>query len=132
MQKPSYLLVPPFPGLLLRRAVAYWVLLHILYAALLLAAAVISGVPIEPAELLPGGNPLVPAAVVGLGMLQARRSDEDLFLANLGYGWPTIATYLLVPAGALEAAFAVARFGWAALAASMALPLAGHGGVLGP
>lgn len=83
------------------------------------------GRALDPADLLPGGNPLIVVLVAGLGMLQARRSDEDLFLANLGYGWPTIGVYLLIPAAALEAAFTVARFGWAMLAAYAGLPLAG-------
>jgi hypothetical protein len=60
-------------------------------------------------------------------MLQARRSDEDLYLANLGYGWPVIAAYLLVPAAALEVAATVARLVWPAAAAYLALPLAGPG-----
>jgi hypothetical protein len=64
-------------------------------------------------------------------MLQARHSDEDLFLANLGYGRPTIAFYLLAPAAVLEAAFTVARFGWAMLAAYAGLPLAGLRAAIG-
>jgi hypothetical protein len=127
MHKPSFLLVAPLPGVFIRRSAAYWVLLHMLRAIVMLWAAALSKVPIEPAELLPGGNPLIPAAVVGLGMLQARRSDEDLYLANLGYGWPTIAAYLLVPAAALEAVCTVGWLVWPAAAASLALPLAGLG-----
>ena len=124
-------LVAPFPGLFFRRSVAYWVLLHLMRDLILALAASLAGVPIHPPDLLPGGNLLVPVLMVALGMLQARRGDEDLFLANLGYGWPTIGVYLLVPAAALEAAFTVARFGWAMLAAYAALPLAGLRAVLG-
>ena len=109
MHKPSFLLVPPLPGVFVRRSAAYWVLLHMLRAIIVLWAAALNEMPVEPRELLPGGNPLVPAMVAGLGMLQARRSDEDLYLANLGYGWSTIAAYLLVPAAALEA---VCTIGW--------------------
>ncbi len=109
MHKPHFLLVAPFPGVFIRRSAVYWVLLHLSRDLIMLFMA--DGLPISPAALLPGGNPLVPALVVVLGMLQARRSDEDLYLANLGYGWPVIAAYLLVPAAALEAAFTVARFG---------------------
>lgn len=127
MHKPHFLLVAPLPRVFIRRSAAYWVLLHLLRAIVMLWAAAMNGLPISPAALLPGGNPLVPALVVGLGMLQARRSDEDLYLANLGYGWPTIAAYLLVPAAALEAAFTVSRFVWPAAAAHLALPLAGLG-----
>jgi hypothetical protein len=127
MHKPHFLLVAPLPGVFIRRSAAYWVLLHLFRAVLMLWAAALSKVPIEPAELLPGGNPLVPALVVGLGMLQARRSDEDLYLANLGYGWPTIAAYLLVPAAALEVAFTIGRLVWSGAAAYLALPLAGLG-----
>jgi hypothetical protein len=125
------LLVAPFPGLFFRRSVAYWALLHLMRNVIMVFAASRGGVPLRPWDLLPGGNPLVPVLVVGLGMLQARRGDEDLFLANLGYGWPTIGVYLLVPAAALEAAFTVARFGWAMLGAYAALPLAGLRAVFG-
>ena len=128
MHKPHFLLVPPFPGIFIRRAAAYWVLLHLMRAIAILWAAMLSQVPIEPVELLPGGSPLVPALVVVLGMLQARRSDEDLYLANLGYGWPVIAAYLLVPAVALEAAFTIGRLAWPGAAADLALALAGPGG----
>jgi hypothetical protein len=119
------LLVAPFPGVFIRRSVAYWVLLHGMRVVILVFGGSMGGRAPNPAHLLPGGNPLIVALVVGLGMLQARRSDEDLFLANLGYGRPTIAAYLLAPAAALEAAFTVAWFGWAMLGADAALPLAG-------
>jgi hypothetical protein len=109
MHKPHFLLVAPLPGVFIRRSAAYWVLLHLLRDVVMLFMAGPDGLAIDPPALLPGGNPLVPALVVVLGMLQARRSDEDLYLANLGYGWPTIAAYLLVPAAALEAAFTVGR-----------------------
>ena len=132
MHKPHFLLVPPLPGVFIRRAAAYWVLLHLMRAIAILWAAVLSQVPIEPVELLPGGDPLVPALVVVLGMLQARRSDEDLYLANLGYGWPVITAYLLVPAAALEAACTVGRLVWPAAAALLALPLAGLRQALAP
>jgi hypothetical protein len=130
MHKPHSLLVEPLPGVFLRRSAAYWVLLHLLRGIVMLWAAGIDELRMSPAVLLPGGNPLVPALVVVLGMLQARRSDEDLYLANLGYGWPTIAAYLLAPAAALEAAATVARLGWSAAAAYLALPLAGLGQAL--
>lgn len=128
MHKPHFLLVAPFPSVFIRRSVAYWVLLHLMRDVMMLFMA--DGMPIRPVDFLPGGNPLVPALVVVLGMLQARRSDEDLYLANLGYGWPVIAAYLLVPALALEAAFTVGRLGGLADTASLALPLAGLGAVL--
>jgi hypothetical protein len=122
---PTRLLVPPFPGVFFRRSVAYWVLLHLMRALIFAFAASMAGQTIHPADLLPGGDLLVPVLVVALGMLQARRSDEDLFLANLGYGWATIGAYLLIPAAALEAASTAARFGWPTLAAYGDLPLAG-------
>jgi hypothetical protein len=127
MHKPHFLLVAPFPGMFIRRAAAYWVLVHLLRAIGMLWMAAIKELRITPEDLLPGGNPLVPALVVVLGMLQARRSDEDLYLANLGYGWPTIAAYLLVPAAALEVAATVGRLVWPAAAAYLALPPAGLG-----
>jgi hypothetical protein len=125
MRRSEFVLVAPFPGVFFRRSVAYWVLLHLMRAVIMAFAASMGGRAINPADLLPGGNPLIVVLVVGLGMLQARRSDEDLFLANLGYGWPTMAVYLLLPAAALEAAFTLARFGWPMLAAYVGLPLAG-------
>jgi hypothetical protein len=128
MHKPHFLLVAPFPGVFIRRSAAYWVLLHLMRDVMMLFMAGMD--ELRPADLLPGGNPLVPALVVVLGMLQARRSDEDLYLANLGYGWPTIAAYLLVPAAALEVASTVARLGWPAAAGYLALPLAGLGQAL--
>jgi hypothetical protein len=121
MRKPSFLLVAPLPGVFIRRSAAYWVLLHMFRAVLQLWAATLSEVPIEPVELLPGGNPLIPALVVGLGMLQARRSDEDLYLANLGYGWPTIAAYLLAPAAALEAVCTIGWLVWPGAVAHLAM-----------
>ena len=126
MHKPHFLLVAPFPGVFIRRSAAYWVLVHLMRDVIMFFGAG-SPLRISPADLLPGGNPLVPALVVVLGMLQARRSDEDLYLANLGYGWPVIAAYLLVPAAALEAAFTAGRLAWPAAAAYLALPLAGLG-----
>lgn len=125
MHRPHFLLVAPLPGVFIRRSAAYWVLLHLLRDVVMLFMAGPDELRISLAALLPGGNPLVPALVVALGMLQARRSDEDLHLANLGYGWLTIAAYLLVPAAALEAAFTLGRLGWPAAAAYLALPLAG-------
>lgn len=110
MDQPHFLLVAPFPGVFIRRSAAYWVLVHLARDLILLVMAAMAGAPISPAALVPGGNPLVPAVVVALGMVQARRSDEDLYLANLGYGWPIIAAYLLVSAAALEAAFTIGRF----------------------
>ncbi|MBW3654870.1 MAG: hypothetical protein KY444_02095 [Gemmatimonadetes bacterium] len=124
-------LVTPFPGVFFRRSVAYWVLLHLLQALITALAAELGDQPVHPADLLPGGNPLIVGLVAALGVLQARRSDEDLFLANLGYGWTTIALYLLAPAAALEAAFTLARFGWAMLAAYVGLPLTGLRAVFG-
>ena len=128
---PGRRLVAPFPSVFFRRSVAYWVLLHLMRGVVTAFAASMGGRALNPADLLPGGNPLIVVLAVGLGMLQARRGDEDLFLANLGYGWPTIAGYLLVPAAALEAGFTVARFGWAMLGAYAALPLAGLRAVFG-
>ncbi|HYR06620.1 MAG TPA: hypothetical protein VEQ60_02550 [Longimicrobium sp.] len=128
MHKPHFLLVAPFPGVFLRRSVAYWVLLHLMRDVIMLFMAGLDA--LRPVDLLPGGNPLVPALVVVLGMLQARRSDEDLYLANLGYGWPVIAAYLLVPAAALEAVCTVGLFVWPGAAADLALPLAGLGQAL--
>lgn len=127
----SSLVVAPFPGVFMRRSVAYWVLLHMMQALIMAFAGSMGGRAPDPAHLLPGGNPLIVVVVAGLGMLQARRGDEDLFLANLGYGWPTIAAYLLAPAAALEAACTAARFGWPMLAAYVALPLAGLRAVFG-
>jgi len=127
----SSFLVAPFPGVFVRRSIAYWVLLHLLRVVIMAFVGSMGRRALNPADLLPGGNPPVVVLVVGLGMLQARRGDEDLFLANLGYGWPTIALYLLAPAAALEAAFTVARFGWAMLAAYVGLPLAGLRAVFG-
>ena len=127
----NQLLVAPFPGVFFRRSVAYWVLLHLMRAVVMGFGGGTGGRLLTPAALLPGGNPLIPVLVVGLGMLQARRGDEDLFLANLGYGWPTIGVYLLAPAAALEAASTVARFGWPMLAAYATLPLAGLRAVFG-
>lgn len=109
MHKPPFRLVAPFPSVFIRRSAAYWVLVHLARDLILLVMAAMAGDPVNPAALVPGGNPLVPAVVVVLGMVQARRNDEDLYLANLGYGWPTIAAYLLVPAAALEAAFTIGR-----------------------
>lgn len=106
MHKPSLLLIAPFPGVFIRRSVAYWVLLHLMRAVMIVF---MPGPPIRLVDLLPGGNPLVPGLVVVLGMVQARRNDEDLYLANLGYGWRTIAPYLLLPAAALETAFTAGR-----------------------
>lgn len=116
MHKPHFLLIAPFPGIFIRRSVAYWVLLHLSRSVIMLFMAG-SPLRISPADLLPGGNPLVPALVVVLGMLQARRNDEDLYLANLGYSWPVIAAYLLAPAATLEAAFTVVRLAGPAAAA---------------
>jgi hypothetical protein len=128
MRKPSFLLVEPFPRVFIRRSVAFWVLLHLMRDVLMLFMAGLDG--LRPADLLPGGNPLVPALVVVLGMVQARRSDEDLYLANLGYGWPVIAAYLLVPAFALETAFTAGRLAWPGAAGQLAMPLAGLGQAL--
>jgi hypothetical protein len=119
MHKPHFLLVAPFPGVFIRRSAAYWVLVHLMRGVITLF--LVGLYELRPVDLLPGGNPLVPALVVVLGMLQARRSDEDLYLANLGYGWPVIAAYLLVPATALEVAATVGRLAWPAATASLAL-----------
>jgi hypothetical protein len=123
MHKPHFLLVAPFPGVFIRRSAAYWVLLHLMRDVIMLFMAGLD--ELRPADFVPGGNPLVPALVVVLGMLQARRSDEDLYLANLGYGWSVVAAYLLVPAAALEAVCTVGLFVWPGAAAYLALPLAG-------
>ncbi|MBB4639238.1 hypothetical protein [Longimicrobium terrae] len=120
-----HLLVAPLAGVLIRRAVAYWVLLHLMRILITVMAAASARVPVAPADLLPGGNPLIVALTVVLGMVEARRRDEDLFLANLGYGWSTTALYLVLPALGLEAAFTAAHVGWGTLAAYAALPLAG-------
>ncbi len=125
MHKPSFLLVAPLPGVFIRRSAAYWVLLHMFRVVLMLYVAAMNNVPVETVELLPGGNPLIPALVVPLGMLQARRSDEDLYLANLGYGWPTIAAYLLAPAAALEVVCTIGWLAWPGAAAHLALAVAG-------
>jgi hypothetical protein len=100
-------LVSPFPGIFVRRSIAYWVLVHLVVVAVQLLGSV--GRPVDPAGLFAGGNPLLVLVVVGMGLLEARRRNEDLFLANLGYGWPTVATYLAVPAAVLEASLAAWR-----------------------
>jgi hypothetical protein len=111
MHKPHFLLVAPFAGVFTRRSVAYWVLLHLTRSVIMLFGATIP-MRMDPVDLLPGDNPLVPALVVLLGLLQARRNNEDLYLVNLGYGRPTIAGYLLAPALALEVAFTIGRLAW--------------------
>jgi ribosomal protein S12 methylthiotransferase accessory factor YcaO len=122
MHKPHFLLIAPFPGRFIRRSVAYWVMVHLMRSVLMLFMPRVMA-ELRPVDLLPGSNPLVPGLVVALGMLQARRSDEDLYLANLGYGWPVIAAYLLVPAAALEAVCTAAR---PAAAAALALAALGE------
>jgi hypothetical protein len=69
MHKPHFLLVAPVPGVFIRRSAAYWVLLHLLRGIVMLWMVGIDELRISPADLLPGGNPLVPALVMGLGML---------------------------------------------------------------
>jgi hypothetical protein len=122
-----HLLVAPLAGVLIRRSAAYWVLLHLMRILITVLMGASSKVPVAPADLLPGGDPLIAPLAAALGMMEARRCDEDLFLANLGYGWFTIALYLALPATTLEAAFTAARVGWGMLAAYAALPLAGVG-----
>jgi hypothetical protein len=121
MHKLHFRLVAPFPGVFIRRSAAYWVLVHLLRAVGMLGILGIEELRLSPEDLLPGGNPLVPAMVVVLGLVQARRNDEDLYLGNLGYGRSTIAAYLLVPAAALEVAATIGRLVWPAASASLAL-----------
>lgn len=127
-----HLLVAPVAGVLIRRSVAYWVLLHLVRILITVVMAMSAKVPVAPADLLPGGNPLVAPLTVVLGMMEARRRDEDLFLANLGYGWFAIALYLALPATALEAAFTAGIVGWGLLAASVVPPLSGARAMLRP
>lgn len=121
MHKPHFLLVSPFPSMFVRRSAAYWVLVHLMRDMAMLWGATPAQLRITAADFLPGNNPLVPVVVMGLGMVQARRSDEGLYLANLGYGWPVIAAYLLAPAAALEVAATLGRLAWPAVSASLAL-----------
>lgn len=100
-------LVAPLGGVFIRRSIVYWALLHALLAAVALAAALLAGHAIEATELLPGGSPVVVFFTVVLGMMEARRRDEDLFLANLGYGRGVMAAYLALPALALEVLFSL-------------------------
>jgi hypothetical protein len=105
-------LVAPFGGVFLRRSLAYWALLNLALVAFVVAAAAMDGQRIDPVQLIPGGNALVPLFAGGLGMLEARRRDEDLFLANLGYGWLPILAHLTLPAAIAELLFTLAARGW--------------------
>lgn len=106
---PRRLLVAPLARILIRRSVAYWVLLHLAKAIVLAIMPAGPGPPLDPATLLPGHNPFLVLVVLAAGMIEARRRNEDLFLVNLGFGPASVAAYLMLPAAALESAATVAH-----------------------
>jgi hypothetical protein len=104
-------LVAPLAGVFVRRSVLYWALVHLLFITLTAFSAALAGNPVDVLALLPGGSvPVVLLATV-LGLVEARRRDEDFFLSNLGYGWPILAAYLGAPAAVLEILCTALRFG---------------------
>lgn len=126
------LIVSPLAGVLVRRSVGYWTLVHVAHKAVTAGMAMTDGARVSPERFLPGGNPLIVALVVVLGVLEVRRRNEDLFLANLGYGSGARVAYMALPAAVLEAAFTAGRFGWPMLAAYGGLPFQGLRALLTP
>ncbi len=95
--------VQPFLRLLLQRAVGIW-----LGARLMLSFVAI---PID-APLLNLRTSVVAVAVVAvLGLIDARRRNEDVFLANLGVGYPVILAVAAIPALCLEVLL-LSAFAW--------------------
>ncbi len=112
MEVRGFRIVPPLGGVLVRRSAEYWVLVHVAHKVAIAAMAAMGGAAVPPELLFPGSNPLTVGVVVALGAVESRWRNEDLFLANLGYGWATRAAYVALPAATLEVAFTVGRLGW--------------------
>lgn len=86
--------VQPFARALLLRAVVIWCGARVMLA--------IGGMPVG-APLLNLRTSVIAVAVVGaLGLIDVRRRDEDVFLADLGVGYPVIVALSALPALGLE------------------------------
>jgi hypothetical protein len=96
--------VQPFARALLLRSVVIWVGTRIMFA--------IGGIP-AGAPLLNLRTSVMAVAVVAiLGLIDARRRNEDLFLANLGVGYPAILAVAAFPALCLEILLLYALSWW--------------------
>ncbi|HEX2188287.1 MAG TPA: hypothetical protein VHG51_05280 [Longimicrobiaceae bacterium] len=92
--------VRPFTRVLLLRALLLWVGVRLV----VLAGGLPSAAGLAPT---PRAALLVVAVVGVLGLLEARRRNEVVFLANLGVGRASIAAFSALPALALEILAAV-------------------------
>ena len=96
----------PFAGALLGRAAVFWAGCRLLVP---LAVAVFSG-SLTARDITEPRPALAP--IVGcLGLIEARRRNEHIFLANLGVAQPAIALVSAAPALAGELAIAALSLG---------------------
>ncbi len=103
--------VQPFATAALRRSVAAWLAVRIFVAVAIVFASELLGLvpPPHPVFLSPGAALTVVLIVAALGLLDAHRRNEDLFLANLGVSRSQIVVTAAIPALVFELVLLVGR-----------------------
>jgi hypothetical protein len=102
--------VQPFATAVLRRSVAAWLGVRIFVAVAIAFAGGLLMPPPHPVLLSPGAALVVVLVVAVLGLLDAHRRNEDLFLANLGVSRSQIAFTAAIPAFVLETVLAAVKY----------------------
>ncbi|MDQ3310486.1 MAG: hypothetical protein M3497_10205 [Gemmatimonadota bacterium] len=92
--------VQPFATAILYRSVAAWLGVRIFVAVAIALLGLVP--PPHPVLLSPGAALTVVLVVAVLGLVDAHRRNEDLFLANLGVSRSRIVVTAAIPALVLE------------------------------
>jgi hypothetical protein len=102
--------VQPFAAALLGRSVFAWLGVRVFVAMCIAFLGEVLVPPPNPILLSPGAALLVVLGVAALGLLDARRRNEDLFLANLGVSRAQIVFMAALPALVFEFVLAAVKY----------------------
>jgi hypothetical protein len=102
--------VQPFGTAVLRRSAFTWLAVRIFVAVCVAFLGELLVLPPHPLLLSPVAGLGVVLTVGAIGLMDARRRNEDLFLANLGVSRTQIAVTAAMPALVLELLLAAVKY----------------------
>ena len=101
--------IRPFATAVLYRSVLAWLGVRAFVAVVIVFVGGLIVPPPHPVLLTPGAALTVVLIVAALGLLDAHRRNEDLFLANLGVSRSQIVVTAAIPALVFELVLLVGR-----------------------